>query len=210
MIAVIDYRLGNLHSIRRALRHVGGEVVVTDDPDEISKATHLILPGVGAFGEGISNLREKGLVEPIVSFASSGRPILGICLGMQLFMSTSEEGGIHKGLDLIKGEVVRIPDVDTSCKIPHIGWGALEPGTEGEEWDNTLLKGIHDGDYVYFVHSYVVIQERPENILATTVHGGYRFCSVVKRDNIYGCQFHPEKSGEEVGLRILSSFIGTN
>lgn len=213
MVTIIDYGLGNLYSVERAIKYLGSDVVITDDPEIISNAERLILPGVGAFGNGISSLHKKGLIEPIKSFVLSKRPFLGICLGMQLLMSTSEELGIHQGLDLIKGKVVRLfSDADNpgqNCKVPHVGWNELKKPDESTAWDNTILEGLHNRDSVYFVHSYAVIPECMQNILANTTYEGYKFCSVVKKDNLYGCQFHPEKSGE-VGLRILEKFLQIN
>lgn len=204
-VTVVDYGLGNLFSVERAIRHVGANAIITDNPNIISAADYLILPGVGAFGQGISNLQEKGFIEPIKGFALSGRPFLGICLGMQLLMAFSEELGIHKGLNLIEGKVVRFP-VNTHCKVPQIGWNEMESPGSDVTWKDTILNGIRSENSVYFIHSYVVVPDSSHHILATTSYGGYNYCSVIKKDSIYGCQFHPEKSGE-VGLKILRNFL---
>lgn len=209
MITLVDYGLGNLFSVERAIKHIGGEVIITDAPETIIKANSLILPGVGAFGEGILNLRRKGLVEAIKTVALSGRPLLGICLGMQLLMTFSKELGVHQGLNLIEGKVVHLSDTRNASqhyKVPHIGWSELELPNENTTWANTILKELQAGDSAYFIHSYVVMPSNSANVLATTTYGGYKYCAVIKKDKIYGCQFHPEKSGP-VGLQVLKNFL---
>lgn len=204
---VVDYGLGNLYSIERAIRYIGSNTVIADHPESIVKAGCLILPGVGAFGEGMKNIERKGLKEPILSFVASGRPFLGICLGMQLLMDISEELGLHQGLGLIKGDVVRF--LNLKYKIPHVGWNNLRRVDSGMGWNNTILDGIDNKDSVYFVHSYIAVPDDKRHSLAVTTYGGYSFCSVVNKGNIYGCQFHPEKSGV-VGLKILRNFLTLN
>lgn len=208
-VTVADYGLGNLFSISRALSHIGAEPVITDDPEKIAQAGRLILPGVGAFGEGMHNLSSKNLIEPVRMMAASGRPMLGICLGMQLMMSEGEELGHHEGLDLIQGAVVRFPSPSTEgphYKIPHVGWNSIYRPGHIETWQGTILEGITDGDSVYFVHSYLVVPDDESHTLAETTYGGLTYCSVIRNENIMGCQFHPEKSGE-TGLKILNNFI---
>lgn len=209
-IVVVDYGLGNLMSVRRAIERVGGEPHVTAEPKDIRETDRLILPGVGAFGDGMKNLNERGLVGPIREYAKSGRPLFGICLGMQLLMTQSEEFGVHQGLNLIRGNVVRFPDPppENPYRIPHIGWNTLHkpPKTAADFWKKSILEDAGEGVPVYFVHSYFVVPEHRETILAQTAYGGQIFCSAVRHGNIIGCQFHPEKSGE-AGLGMYKSFI---
>ena len=207
-VTVIDYGIGNLFSVGRALEHCGAEVKFTSDPALIESAPRLVLPGVGAFADGMKGLRDRGLVEPIRRYAASGRPLLGICLGMQMLAQVSEEFGEHEGLGLIQGRVVAVPDrtiSGASHKIPHIGWnGLLVPAAVS--WNETLLSDTPEGTAVYLVHSYVVTPEDPAQRLADCLYGGHRICAAIRRGSIVGCQFHPEKSGE-AGLRILRRFI---
>ena len=209
-VTVVDYGLGNLHSVERAITHLGAEVIITSDTNEISQASSLILPGVGSFREGMMGLEKRGLIEPIRSFAMTGRPLLGICLGMQLLMSMGDELGMHTGLNVIKGKVVRLPFNRSSAsrnKVPHIGWSLLERPKQIFSWDGTILQGLGNIDFVYFVHSYVVMADSTANVLALTTYGGFNFSAVIKQEEVYGCQFHPEKS-DRVGLKILENFLG--
>lgn len=196
MIAIIDYGVGNLRSVQKALERVGATAIVTDDPAALDAAQGVVLPGVGAFGDGMANLRARGLIEPLLRQVWQDKPLLGICLGMQLLFEESEEMGHHRGLGLLPGRVPRFPEGD--LKVPHIGWNQLRI-TECE-----LLDGITDGAHAYFVHSYYVAPEDPADVLATTEYG-LEFASVVGRGTIFGAQFHPEKS-QDVGLRLLSNF----
>lgn len=197
MIAVIDYGMGNLRSVQKALEHVGHQAVVTRDRGTLSNASHLVLPGVGAFADCMRNLEQLGLVDPLLDGIQQGKPFLGICLGMQLLFTKSEEFGIHRGLDLIKGRVVRFPS--TGLKVPHMGWNRIRPRRS-----HPLLDGLPEGSYVYFVHSYYVVPDNPDVIVTGTDYG-VEFASSIARDNIFACQFHPEKS-QSVGLRILKNF----
>jgi len=214
-VVIIDYGMGNLFSIERAMRFIGGSCLITDDAGAISKADRVILPGVGAFGAAMESIRAKGIDEAIGKFLRLERPLLGICLGMQLLMSESSEFGRHKGLDIIKGKVIRFSDPtchEERFKIPHIGWNRLElPGAvkEGKRtglWDGTILSGLGDGVFTYFVHSYFVKPDDAKNILSETIYGNDRFCSSIFKGNIYGCQFHPERSGE-AGLHMYRHFL---
>lgn len=216
-IAVVDYGLGNLFSVERAFRYIGAEVKITSEAKDIKNADYLVLPGVGAFGDGMSGLRERGLIEPITEFVESGRPFLGICLGMQLLMISSEEFGEHQGLGLVEGRVVRLKEGKERVKVPHVGWNSLMlPGFIAHDkqneadrsnlWNNTLLEGINPGMFVYFVHSYAVVPDDPQNILAETKYGDNTFCSVLRKRNIFACQFHPERSGK-IGLNIYKQFL---
>jgi imidazole glycerol-phosphate synthase subunit HisH len=214
-ITIIDY-LGNLGSVSRALEWLGAEAEVTDEPQRVLDAEHLILPGDGAFAYGMQQLQDKELVEPLIEFIASGRPFLGICVGMQLLLTESEEFGVHKGLDVIPGRVVPFPPesgAGRDFKVPHIGWSFLQPaaqsnGHEGTPpaWAGTILRDLRPVDSVYFVHSFLAEPDDTAHRLADGEYGGQRVCAVIARNNVTGCQFHPEKSGP-VGLRILKRFI---
>ncbi len=200
MIAIIDYGVGNLFSLKNALANCGIEAVVTGDPEEIGAADRIILPGVGAFEDAIAKLRKDGLDEVVIAQAKTGKPLMGICLGMQLLFDVSHEFGLHKGLGLIPGDCVPIADViPAGLKIPHVGWNGLH----FTEKKSPLFKDVQEGDSVYFVHSYFCTNCE-EDVTATTEYGAELTASVM-RGNIFGCQFHPEKSGP-VGMKILKAF----
>jgi glutamine amidotransferase len=203
-VALVDYGSGNVHSVAKALRAAGGEVVLTADPAEMAAADRLVLPGVGAFADCARGVRERGLVEPLRAYAVSGRPFLGICVGMQLLLDESEEFGRHEGLGLIPGRVVSIP-ATPGLKIPQIGWNAIHP-PPGVTWTGSALEGFQPGAMVYFVHSYTAEPARDEHRLADANYGGHRIAAAIRRDNLWGCQFHPEKSGE-LGLTVLRRFL---
>lgn len=208
-ITIIDYGIGNILSVQRGFEHFGVSVNVTSDPDVISNSSKIVLPGVGAFGDGILELERLGLITVIKDAARHGIPILGICLGMQLLFDESEEFGINTGLGLIPGRVVPIPSKNSDGeiqKLPHIGWSELVTSTIRNDWQQTLLHNINPGEAVYFVHSYMAIPLDSQDRVADSFYGGISISAVVNRDNIFGCQFHPEKSGE-AGLEILHSFI---
>ena len=199
MIAIIDYGVGNLFSLRSSLNKIGADTVVTADPAVIAKADKLILPGVGAFADAAKKLRDSGLDKVIKAEAAAGKPIMGICLGMQMLFEKSYEYGEHEGLGLLKGSVVPMEgSIPANLKIPHIGWNALK-----FERDNKLFKYIKEGDCVYFVHSFYA-SGCEDSLIATAEYGKDLTAAVVK-DNVMGCQFHPEKSGD-VGLNILRAF----
>ena len=199
MIAIVDYGVGNLFSLVSSFKAIGVEAVVTCEEAVIAAADKIILPGVGAFGDARRKLAETGMDQLVLQEAKKGKPIMGICLGMQLLFEKGYEYGTHEGLGLLKGEVVTMEGVVPSTyKIPHIGWNGLIFKKE-----SPLFSKIKDGDYVYFVHSYYV-KNCEESLLATTEYGA-ELTAAVAKDNIYGCQFHPEKSGE-VGLNILRGF----
>ncbi len=199
MIAIIDYGVGNLFSLTSSFKYVGADVVVTSDPNEIKKADKIILPGVGAFGDAIKKLKDTGLDKIVIEEAGNGKPLMGICLGMQLLFEKSFEYGEHDGLGLLKGSVVPMENyIDKSLKIPHIGWNALSIKKE-----SPIFKYLKNGDCVYFVHSYFAT-DCEESLLATTEYGK-ELTGAVAYKNIYGCQFHPEKSGD-IGLKILKAF----
>ncbi|MCW5597355.1 MAG: imidazole glycerol phosphate synthase subunit HisH [Rhodocyclaceae bacterium] len=204
-VMIVDYGLGNLGSVARAVRFLGAEPVISGDPDLLLGAERVILPGVGAFGVAMENLKRLDLVSPLKQYAASGRPLLGICLGMQLFMEESTEGGLHAGLGLIPGRVVRLHEErERGIKVPHVGWSGLQP--ERREWSDTVLDGLHPGDALYFVHSYYAQPRNDGDVLACTTYGDARFCSVIARGALVGCQAHPEKSSGP-GLKILGNFL---
>lgn len=199
MIAIIDYGAGNLHSVKNALDFLGAENVVTPDPEVIKSADKVILPGVGAFGDALENLRSRGLEDVIKECINDKKPFLGICLGMQLLFSESEESPGVKGLDIFKGKIVKIPDGD-GLKIPHMGWNDLKIVK-----DSKILGNLGDEPFVYFVHSYYLESEENSIISAFTEYGK-RLDIAIEQDNVFATQFHPEKSGK-TGLKILSNFI---
>ncbi len=200
MIAIVDYGVGNLFSLVSSFSMIGAEAVATSDEEVIRRADKIILPGVGAFEDAIAKLRASGLDMLLIEEAKKGKPLLGICLGMQLLFERSYEYGIHEGLGLISGEVRPIAEViDRTLKIPHIGWNALEITNK----DCGIFKHIKSGDCVYFVHSYSA-RECDADTAAVAEYSA-RLTAAVAKDNVYGCQFHPEKSGE-VGLNILRAF----
>jgi glutamine amidotransferase len=201
MITIVDYGVGNLRSVQKALEHVGAPATISSDPASLETAAQdrssgIVLPGVGAFGDGMRELRRRGLVAPLLQLARTETPILGICLGMQLLFEGSEEMGLHRGLGLLPGQVVRFPQ--GPLKVPHVGWNQLRLR------QHPLLDGIADGAYAYFVHSYYVAPAEPDDVLATADYG-LEFAAVVGRDRVWGAQFHPEKS-QEVGLQLLANF----
>ena len=199
MLSIIDYDAGNLKSVEKALVYLGEEPVITRDPQRILSSDHLILPGVGAFGDAMGKLESYGLIPVIKEAARRQIPLLGICLGMQILFSESEEDPGVEGLSLLGGKIRRIPDAP-GLKIPHMGWNSLHFDHPGR-----LFEGLHEGMYVYFVHSYYLQAEDPGIVTASTEYGTVIHASVEK-GSLFGCQFHPEKSSE-VGLQILSNFI---
>lgn len=209
VVTVADYGMGNLLSVRRALEHAGAEPRVTSDPDEVRTAERLVIPGVGAFADGMRGLEERRLVEPIREVAESGRPVLGICLGLHLLMEESDEFGRHPGLGVLPGRVVELPRGTNGkpLKVPHIGWCSIHrPDGDARRWAGSPLAPLHDGVDVYFVHSYVVEPAEPELTLAEAESEGRRFPAALQRGGVAGTQFHPEKSGP-AGLAIVRAFV---
>lgn len=196
-IVVVDYGMGNLHSVSKAFSHIKARVKVSDNPSDIEKASGIVLPGVGAFGDAIKQLKKRKLYIPVKKAAAAGKPVLGICLGMQLLMAESEEFGKHKGFGFIKGKVVRFKG---KMKIPHMGWNEMRILDK----KNPVTKDVKDS-LVYFVHSYYTVPEDKKDMLCETDYEGVKFASAVSRGNIYGFQFHPEKSGEKM-LKIYKNF----
>ena len=208
-VTIVDYGAGNLFSVCRALEHCGAEVAVTSEPAQISKADRLILPGVGSFPDGMSKLIKCGLDEAVKEYARSGRPLLGICLGMQMLGSASEEFETCAGLGLIEGQVTMIPSSGTNGqdhKIPHIGWTALQMPPSRESWKDTILADVEPGEFVYLLHSFAINPADKKSRLADCVYNGHIISAAIQKENVYGCQFHPEKSAE-VGLKILKRFL---
>ena len=199
MIAIIDYGAGNLHSVQNALKYLGAENFVSDDSEKILSADKVILPGVGAFGDAMAALKEKKLTDTVKTAVEMGKPILGICLGMQLFFDESEESPGVSGLGILKGKFKKIPKA-SDIKIPHMGWNSLEMPKP-----SCILKDIGDEPYVYFVHSYYLEPENKEDVSAYTTYG-QKIAVAAEKDNIFLTQFHPEKSGD-IGLKILKNFI---
>jgi glutamine amidotransferase len=207
MIAIVDYGMGNLRSVHKAVERVGYEAQVTADPQEVLNAAKIILPGVGAFRDCMRNLEELHLLEPVIRSIEAGKPFLGICLGLQLLFEESDEFGLHKGMGVLPGRVTRFPEdihdpeTDQPYPIPHMGWNTMEIKKE-----TSLFAEIENNSFFYFVHSYYAIPHNPSDIAATTPYG-IEFACAVQHDNIHAVQFHPEKS-QEIGLQLLRNFGG--
>ena len=201
MIVIVDYGMGNLRSVQKAFQKVGQEALITSDPDKVLRAPKVVLPGVGAFGNCMANLKERYLIDPINKFIETGKPFLGICLGLQLLLTESEEGGV-RGLNIIKGRVKKFDLSNKGLKVPHMGWNQVKCKMQNAKCK--ILTGIPDGAYFYFVHSYYV-EPDDESIITATTEYGLEFVSMIHKGNIYGTQFHPEKS-QELGLRMLKNF----
>lgn len=207
-IVIIDYGHGNLKSIQRGFEKIGKKTILSSDPSIISEANRLVLPGVGSFGSGMRHLEKLGIVDAVYDFVEKGKPLLGICLGMQMLFDNGTEHGKHQGLGLIPGVVDKISkrtETEKNRKIPHIGWSALTTLGCESDWVNSCLRNISQGDYVYFVHSYMAMLEQNEYLLSQCNDEGLLIPAAVKKDNITGLQFHPEKSGV-IGLKILRDF----
>lgn len=206
-IVILDYGMGNVYSITQACIHFGYSPKLSNNAQEIESADLLILPGVGAFESAMKHLIDLNLIGAIEKYVSSGKPLMGICLGMQLLFNKSFEFGSHIGLGLIPGEVVKFPSKDPKglkLRIPHIGWNSLKK--EAKDWNNSPLKDFPNNSMMYFVHSYYSKPENDNDVLASTNYCGIEFCSAVKHNNIFGFQAHPEKSGE-LGLSVYKNFI---
>ncbi len=207
MITIIDYGLSNLLSIKRAVSLYEKDVIISDNPKDISNADKIILPGVGAFVYGMNRMKQLGLVEAVRYQCTNGKPLLGICLGMQMLLDSSDEGGKHYGLGLIHGQVVSIASVDMKGMqqdVPHIGWGQLD--VIAKEHERRLFSRCDKAGEVYFVHSYETKVDDDKDLVATTCYGGRNIAAIIQKENVVGCQFHPEKSGT-FGLSLIESFI---
>lgn len=202
-VGIVDYQMGNLRSVQKAFERVGGNAIISSDRRELAQMSHLVLPGVGAFGDAISELRRRDLIPLLSEWTTSEKPFLGICLGMQLLFETSEEGGLHQGLGILPGKVVRFErnPQDASFKIPHMGWNQVESTRSSDP----LLDQIPGNPYVYFVHSYYV-QPANQELEWLTADYGNRFCAAVRKGNMLATQFHPEKSQRD-GLQLLANFL---
>ncbi|TWT82243.1 Imidazole glycerol phosphate synthase subunit HisH 1 [Planctomycetes bacterium CA13] len=202
MITIVDYQMGNLRSVQKGIERVGGSAKISSDPKEIAGAEKLILPGVGAFGDAMAEIHRRDLASPIRDFIASGRPFLGICLGLQLLFERGFEHGEHEGLGVLQGDVVRF-DLPEGMKVPHMGWNTVSQRSAAP-----ILKELHDQTHFYFVHSYYVRPKDPSVVALECDYGG-PFCAMVWRDNLYATQFHPEKSQAD-GLKLLSAFSSLN
>lgn len=206
-IGIIDYFSGNVYSVTKAFEHFGCKTHPVTVEEEVKSSDFLVLPGVGAFGDGIKSLEKKELVQPIIDFVKQGRPFLGICLGMQLLFSSSEEFGCHRGLDIIKGKVLKLP-ANLNLKVPNIGWHPLSrpEGRDESFWKSSIFRTVSNDCDMYFIHSFAGYPDDPSHWLSRTLYGKHWFCSAVQKENVIGCQFHPEKSGE-AGLEIIRNFL---
>jgi glutamine amidotransferase len=207
-VTVVDYGMGNLFSVQRALEYCGANVRLSSSPGDILVADRIVLPGVGAFADGMKGLQDRGLIDPLREFTRSGRPVLGICLGMQMLASTSEEFGEHQGLGLIPGRVVAIPALTTEGKpqkIPYVGWNEIYPAS-GHDWRAPILQQTAVGTPVYLVHSFHMTPDESAHVVAHYRYGGHRITAAVGCGSIFGAQFHPEKSGK-AGLSMLAAFL---
>ncbi len=202
--AIVDYGVGNLYSVRSACAAVGLRAEITGEKAAILAADAVIVPGMGAFGDAMDTLRRMDLVEPLREIAAAGTPLIGICLGMQLFMTESEEFGHHRGLELISGPVVRFKTPllrAEELKVPHVGWARITPARAAPSWGEWPLQGIDAGEFMYFVHSYFAVPSEPDVVFSVSRYGDVEFCSSLKRGNVFACQFHPERSGPK-GLQV--------
>jgi glutamine amidotransferase len=208
-VTIINYGLSNLLSISRAVLNAGHEPLLTGAADDVAAAGIIILPGVGAFKDGMSGLRDLGLIEPIQKKARAGTPILAICLGMQMLFDESDEFGVHKGLGLIPGRVGRIPDLNVNGerqRVPHVSWSGLYPPGGGDGFTSPFMRNTKPGDEAYFIHSFEAKPASDVYVAAAAYYGGRSICAAAELGNVFGTQFHPEKSGT-VGLSILSNFL---
>ena len=207
VVTIIDYGVGNILSVTRSFEYCGAKVILTSDPKETSRSKFLVLPGVGAFSVARQELSARGLDDAIKEYSQKERPFLGICLGMQLMLEQSEEFGVHNGLGMISGNVREIPSLGKDRKqhkIPHTGWVPIF--STGISWNSTILEGFEKSATFYFTHSFTAHPDVSEQRIADASYNGYQLCAVIKKDYLYGCQFHPEKSGP-VGLKMISNFL---
>ena len=205
-ITIIDYGCGNILNLARAIKFIGYEVDITHDKNKIINSSYVILPGVGAFGNAMKQIEKYNLRNTILKYAKSNRPLLGICLGMQILLTVSYEFGVHKGLGLIEGKVIKISnEKNKEIKIPHMGWNEIYPNNNKKEWKNKILKNSSIGKSFYFVHSFVCITKDYDSTIAVCNYSDISIPAVVATGNVFGCQFHPEKSADN-GLAVLKNF----
>ena len=210
-VAIIDYQLGNMFSVKQACEHLGYEASITSSKDDLMHADYAILPGVGAFGDAMENLKSLELVQPIHDFIAGGKPFMGVCLGLQLLFTESEEFGAYSGLGIVDGTVKKFPPLGTdqqTLKVPQIEWNEIFRKNK-DAWQRSPLSVCKDGDYMYFVHSFYVEPADETLVLSETVYGGLRYCSSILKDNVFACQFHPEKSGRH-GVEIYDTWFKNN
>lgn len=207
-VSIIDYKLSNIYSVKHACEAVGLNAIISSKKEDLLSADGAILPGVGAFGDAMSNLKKLDLISPIRDFIANGKPFMGICLGMQLLFTESSEFGKHKGLDVIKGTVNKFPEIykHNKIRIPHMGWNKIYLPKSRTSWKDSLLGGVGNNDYMYFVHSYYVSPSDYKDVLAMTDYEGVEYCSAIVDGNVFATQFHPEKSGR-IGLKIYQNFV---
>jgi glutamine amidotransferase len=208
-VLVIDYEIGNILSVCRALEFCGAEILLSGNPDLVRSADRIVLPGVGAFADCIAALRQRQLDTAIIDFVTLGKPLLGICVGMQMLFEGSEEFGWHDGLGIIPGSVCAIPRHDLAqnpVRVPHIGWSALQKAQETTDWSNSILSAVAPGTSAYFVHSFAGYPTNTENVLATCNYADMKITAAVRKGCVFGTQFHPEKSGPQ-GLAIMKAFL---
>ena len=208
-ITIIDYGCGNILNLARAIKFIGYEVEITHDKNKIINSSYVILPGVGAFGNAMKQIEKYNLRNTILKYAKSNKPLLGICLGMQILLTVSYEFGVHKGLGLIEGKVIKISnEKNKEIKIPHMGWNEIYPNNNKKEWKNKILKNSSIGKSFYFVHSFVCITKDYDSTIAVCNYSDISIPAVIATGNVYGCQFHPEKSADN-GLAVLKNFCET-
>ena len=208
-ITIIDYGCGNILNLARAIKFIGYEVEITHDKNKIINSSHVVLPGVGAFGNAMKQIEKYNLHSTILEYAKSNKPLLGICLGMQILLTVSYEFGVHKGLGLIEGKVIKISnEKNKEIKIPHMGWNEIYPNNNKKEWKNKILKSSSIGKSFYFVHSFVCITKDYDSTIAVCNYSDISIPAVIATGNVYGCQFHPEKSADN-GLAVLKNFCET-
>jgi imidazole glycerol-phosphate synthase subunit HisH len=209
-VTVVDYGMCNMLNVARAFQHLGADPLITEDPADVGRAEMLVVPGVGAFEDSIREVVSRGFADAICRFSESGRPMLGICVGMQILFEASEEFGLHKGLGILRGRVKAIPSIATDgtpLRVPHIGWNHLVPPESGRTWGDTVLAPLtHENPAVYFVHSFAAEPDDQSIRLADCQYGGNRICAAIQRGNMVATQFHPERSGT-VGLSIIQQFL---
>lgn len=208
-IVIIDYQLSNLFSVQHACNFIGLDAKITSNKSELENADGAILPGVGAFGDAMDNLKKLNLIKPIKEFIDKGKPFMGICLGLQLLFSESEEFGSHQGLDIIKGSVKKFPETNNqhqAIKIPQIGWNTIYQKEQTQPWNKSPFKDISNNEFMYFIHSYYASPVDQKVILSLTNYSGIEYCSSIMYKNIFATQFHPEKSGKE-GLKIYQNWV---